>query len=71
MRHLVVLFIHLIAILTQLLQPGGVRSLVAESLLLKHQLLSSETASCLLGRRRYWGDSVSELFGFGLEALDL
>jgi len=39
MRHLVVLFIHLIAILTQLLQPGGVRSLVAESLLLKHQLL--------------------------------
>jgi hypothetical protein len=32
---------------------------------------SSETASCLLGRRRYWGDSVSELFGFGLEAFDL
>ncbi len=27
--------------------------------------------SSLLGRRRYWGDSVSELFGFGLEALDL
>src|SRR6266704_3230662 len=26
---------------------------------------------CLLGRGRYWGDSVSELFGFGLEALDL
>ena len=24
-----------------------------------------------LGRGRYWGDSVSELFGFGLEALDL
>ena len=39
LRHFVVLFIHLIAILTQLLQPGGVRSLVAESLLLKHQLL--------------------------------
>jgi hypothetical protein len=39
MRHLLVLFIHLIAILTQLLQPGGVRSLIAESLLLKHQLL--------------------------------
>jgi hypothetical protein len=32
MRHFVVLFIHLIAILSQLLQPGGVRSLVAESL---------------------------------------
>src|SRR6202008_3061819 len=39
MRHLVVLIIHLIAILAQLLEPGGVRSLVAESLLLKHQLL--------------------------------
>jgi hypothetical protein len=39
MRHLVVLFIHLIAVLTQLFQPGGVRSLVAESLRLKHQLL--------------------------------
>ena len=39
MRHLVVLLIHLIAVLTQLFQPGGVRSLVAESLLLKHQLL--------------------------------
>jgi nucleotidyltransferase/DNA polymerase involved in DNA repair len=26
---------------------------------------------CWLGRDRYWGDSVSELFGFGLEALDL
>ena len=39
MRHLIVLFIHLIAVLTQLFQPGGVRSLVAESLLLKHQLL--------------------------------
>jgi hypothetical protein len=39
MRHVVVLFIHLIAVLTQLFQPGGVRSLVAEFLLLKHQLL--------------------------------
>jgi putative transposase len=39
MRNLVVLFIHFIAILARLLEPGGVRSLVAESLLLKHQLL--------------------------------
>jgi putative transposase len=39
MRHFVVLFIHLIAILTQLLQPGGIRSLIAEALLLKHRLL--------------------------------
>ncbi len=39
MRYLVMLIIHLIVILAQLLEPGGVRSLVAESLLLKHQLL--------------------------------
>jgi putative transposase len=39
MRHLLVLFIHLLATLVRLLGPGGVRSLVAESLLLKHQLV--------------------------------
>ena len=39
MRHLVVLFIHFLATLVRLLGPGGVRSLLAESLLLKHQLL--------------------------------
>ena len=39
MRNLVVLFIHFIATLARLLGPGGVRSLIAESLLLKHQLL--------------------------------
>jgi hypothetical protein len=39
MRHLVVLFIHFLATLVRLLGPGGVRSIVAESLLLKHQLL--------------------------------
>jgi putative transposase len=38
-RNLVVLFIHFIATLARLLGPGGVRSLVGESLLLKHQLL--------------------------------
>jgi len=39
MRDLVVLFIHFIASLARLLGPGGARSLVAESLPLKHQLL--------------------------------
>jgi putative transposase len=38
-RNLVVLFIHFIATLARLLGPGGVRFLVAESLLLRHQLL--------------------------------
>jgi hypothetical protein len=39
MRNLVVLFIHLIATLARLLGPGGLHSIVAESLILKHQLL--------------------------------
>ncbi len=39
MSNLVILFIHFIATLARLLGPGGVRSLVAESLLLKHQIL--------------------------------
>jgi len=38
-RTLVVLFIHFIANLARLLGPGGARSIIAESLLLKHQLL--------------------------------
>ena len=39
MRDLVILLIHTIATVAKLLLPGGARSLVAESILLKHQLL--------------------------------
>jgi len=39
MRHLTILFIHLIVTIARLLGPGGARSVVAESLLVKHQLL--------------------------------
>ena len=39
MRDLAILLIHLIATLMKLLGRGGARSVVAESLLLKHQLL--------------------------------
>ena len=39
MRNLPVLFIHFIAVLARLLGPAGVGSIIAESLLLKHQLL--------------------------------
>ena len=38
-RDLVILFIHLVVTVTRLLGPGGARSVVAESLLVKHQLL--------------------------------
>jgi hypothetical protein len=39
MREIVILFVHLIATLFRLLGPGGLRSVVAESVLVKHQLL--------------------------------
>jgi transposase InsO family protein len=39
MRVLVILLVHLIATVARLIGPGGVRSVVAESLLVKHQLL--------------------------------
>ena len=39
MRDLAILFLHLITTVTRLLGPGGARSIVAESLLVKQQLL--------------------------------
>jgi hypothetical protein len=38
-RDLVVLFLHLLATIARLAGPGGARSVVAESVLVKHQLL--------------------------------
>ena len=39
MRELIILLVHLVSTLARLLGPGGLRSVVAESLLVKHQLL--------------------------------
>jgi putative transposase len=39
MRNLVILFVHVVATLARLLGPGGIRSVVAESVLVKQQLL--------------------------------
>ena len=39
MRDLVILFVHIIATLARLLGPGGIRSVVAESVVIKQQLL--------------------------------
>jgi len=38
-RDLAVLFLHLLATVARLAGPGGARSVVAESVLVKHQLL--------------------------------
>ena len=42
--HLLILAIHLLATIAKLVRPGGVRAVVAESLLLKHQLVISRRA---------------------------
>jgi hypothetical protein len=39
MRGLVILFIHLVTAVARLARPGGVRPVIAESVLVKHQLL--------------------------------
>jgi len=36
MHDLIILFVHIIATLARLLGPGGIRSVVAESVLIKH-----------------------------------
>ncbi len=41
MMHLLILAIHLLATIAKLVRPGGVRAVVAESLLLKLQLVIS------------------------------
>jgi hypothetical protein len=44
MIHLLILAVHLLATIAKLVRPGGVRAVVAESLLLKHQLVISSRA---------------------------
>ena len=38
MRDVVILLVHLVVTLARLVRPGGLRSIVAESVLVKHQL---------------------------------
>jgi hypothetical protein len=45
MRDSLILFVHLIVTMARLAKPGGLRSVVAESMLVRHQLL-------VLNRRR-------------------
>ncbi len=64
MRDLVILFVHVIATLARLLGPGGIRSVVAESVLVKQQLL-------ILNRSRQRAPNLraSDRFVAGLCAL--
>src|ERR1035437_1935342 len=63
MRELFILVAHLLATLAKLLRPGGVRSVIAESLLLKHQLLTLKRSRKRAPRLTPW-DRL--LVGFGL-----
>jgi hypothetical protein len=62
MRELFILAVHLLATLAKLMRPGGVRSVVAESLLLKHQLLTLKRSSKRAPKLTPW-DRL--LLGFG------
>jgi hypothetical protein len=64
MIHLLILVVHLLATIAKILRPGGVRAVVAESLLLKHQLAISS-------RRRQRAPNLNSFdrFVFGLGSL--
>jgi hypothetical protein len=50
---MVILAIHLIATIAKLLLPGGARSVLSESLLLKHQLFSMVKSAGLIRVRDF------------------
>ncbi len=64
MIHLLILAVHLLATIAKLVRPGGVRAVVAESLVLKHQLLISSRA-----RRRTPNLNSFDRFLLGLGSL--
>src|SRR5207253_8826716 len=64
MIHLLILAVHLLATIAKLVRPGGVRAVVAESLVLKHQLLISSRA-----RRRAPNLNAFDRFLLGLGSL--
>jgi len=64
MKVLVLLLVHLVVTLAKLLGPGGVRSVVAESLLLKHQLIVSNRS-----KKRAPNLKTSDRFVLGLLSL--
>src|SRR5258707_5064075 len=64
MIHLLILAVHLLATIAKLMRPGGVRVVVAESLLIKHQLLISSRA-----RRRAPNLNSFDRFVLGLGSL--
>lgn|SRR5215469_1347022 len=46
MRDLILLFVHVVTVLIRLVRPGGMRAVLAESVLLRHQLLILNRSRC-------------------------
>jgi hypothetical protein len=61
MRDLVILFIHAIVTLCRLWRPGGVRSVVAESILIKQQLLILNRSRKRAPNLRAWDRFIAGL----------
>src|SRR6185436_512059 len=64
MIHLLILAVHLLATIAKLLRPGGVRAVIAESLLLKHQVVIGSRT-----RRRAPNLNSFDRFVLGLASL--
>ena len=58
MRDLAVLFLHLLATVARLAGPGGARSVVAESVLVKQQLLIRNRSRTPFGTHRHRRDAA-------------
>ena len=68
MRDLMILLIHAVATLMRVLRPGGVRAVVAESVLAKHQLLILNRSPTTCPKSPHPGSDCSRLLlpcGFG------
>jgi hypothetical protein len=61
MRDLIVLLLHLITAVLRILQPGGLRSVIAESVLIKHQLLIVNRSRRRAPNLRAWDRLIAGL----------
>src|SRR5262247_3797279 len=61
MRDLIVLILHLITTVLRLAQPGGLRSVIAESVLIKHQLLIVNRSRRRAPNLRAWDRLIAGL----------
>src|SRR5262245_35614376 len=62
MHDLAVLFVHLITTVLRIAQPGGLRSVIAESVLIKHQLLIVNCSRRRAPNLRVWDRLIARLY---------